>query len=69
MWVIFLNILYLLFTGENLPNDQEIVKMAYRLRDSGLIFLEKKRCDMFRKVSLNISPEDISYALDKHNNY
>lgn len=41
--------------------------MAYRLRDSGLIFLEKKRWDTFRKVSLNVSPEDISYALDKYN--
>lgn len=55
--------------GEELPNDQEIIKMAYRLRNSGLIFLEKNRCDMFRKVSLNVSPEDISYALDKHNNF
>ncbi|VVC33635.1 Hypothetical protein CINCED_3A015113 [Cinara cedri] len=58
-----------LFEGEELPNNQEIIKMAYRLRDSGLIFLEKKRCDMFRKVTLNVSPEDINYALDKHNNY
>lgn len=54
--------------GEELPNDQQVVMMAYRLRDNGLIFLEKKRWDLFRKVSLNVSPEDISYALDKYNN-
>lgn len=54
--------------GEDLPNDQQVVMIAYRLRDSGLIFLEKKRWDVFRKVSLNVSPEDISYALDKYNN-
>lgn len=53
--------------GEELPNDQQVIMMAYRLRDSGLIFLEKKRWDVFRKVSLNVSPEDISYALDNHN--
>lgn len=41
--------------------------MAYRLRDNGLIFLEKKRTDFFRKVSLNISSEDINYALEKYN--
>lgn len=58
-----------MLTGEYYPNDQEIIKMTYRLRDSGLIFLEKKRCDMFRKMSLNVSSEDISYALNKHNNY
>lgn len=54
--------------GEELPDDQQVVMMAYRLRDNGLIFLEKKRWDLFRKVSLNVSPEDISYALDKYNN-
>lgn len=53
--------------GEELPNDQQVIMMAYRLRDSGLVFLEKKRWDIFRKVSLNVSPEDISYALDKFN--
>jgi len=52
---------------EELPNDQQVIMMAYRLRDSGLIFLEKKRWDIFRKVSLNVSPEDISYALEKNN--
>lgn len=54
--------------GEELPNDQQVVMMAYSLRDNGLVFLEKKRWDLFRKVSLNVSPEDISYALDKYNN-
>lgn len=53
--------------GEELPSDQQVIMMGYRLRDSGLIFLEKKRWDLFRKVSLNVSPEDISYALDKYN--
>lgn len=53
--------------GEELPNDQQVILMAYRLRDSGLIFLEKKRWDVFRKVSLNVSPEDISYALENNN--
>ncbi|XP_025204138.1 origin recognition complex subunit 1 isoform X2 [Melanaphis sacchari] len=57
-----------LLEGEELPNEQQVIMMAYRLRDSGLIFLEKKRWDIFRKVSLNVSPEDISYALDKYNN-
>ncbi|XP_026810830.1 origin recognition complex subunit 1 isoform X4 [Rhopalosiphum maidis] len=56
-----------LLEGEELPNEQQILIIAYRLRDSGLIFLEKKRWDIFRKVSLNVSPEDISYALDKYN--
>ncbi|XP_050428138.1 origin recognition complex subunit 1 isoform X2 [Adelges cooleyi] len=56
-----------LLEGEELPNDQQVIMMAYRLRDNGLIFLEKKRWDIFRKVSLNVSPEDISYALDKYN--
>jgi len=56
-----------LFEGEELPNDQQVIMMAYRLRDSGLIFLEKKRWDIFRKVSLNVSPEDISYALENNN--
>ncbi|XP_060879783.1 origin recognition complex subunit 1 isoform X3 [Metopolophium dirhodum] len=56
-----------LLEGEELPNEQQVLMMAYRLRDSGLIFLEKKRWDIFRKVSLNVSPEDISYALDKYN--
>lgn len=50
-----------------MPNDQQIIMMAYRLRDGGLIFMEKKRCDIFSKVTLNVSPEDISYALDKYN--
>jgi hypothetical protein len=54
--------------GEQLPNDQQVIMMAYRLRDNGLIFLEKKRTDVFRKVSLNISSEDINYALEKYNN-
>ncbi|XP_025411201.1 origin recognition complex subunit 1 [Sipha flava] len=57
-----------LFEGEQLPNDQQVIMMAYRLRDNGLIFLEKKRTDVFRKVSLNISSEDINYALEKYNN-
>ncbi|XP_050533491.1 origin recognition complex subunit 1 isoform X2 [Daktulosphaira vitifoliae] len=56
-----------LLEGEELPNDQQIIMMTYRLRDNGLIFLEKKQWDVFRKVSLNVSPEDISYALDKYN--
>lgn len=56
-----------LLEGEELPNEQQVLIIAYRLRDSGLIFLEKKRWDVFRKVSLNVSPEDISYALDKYN--
>ncbi|KAF0751006.1 origin recognition complex subunit 1 isoform X3, partial [Aphis craccivora] len=56
-----------LLEGEELPNEQQVLIIAYRLRDSGLIFLEKKRWDLFRKVSLNVSPEDISYALDKYN--
>ncbi|XP_050053647.1 origin recognition complex subunit 1-like isoform X3 [Aphis gossypii] len=56
-----------LLEGEELPNEQQVLIIAYRLRDSGLIFLEKKRWDIFRKVSLNVSPEDISYALDKYN--
>jgi len=63
----FLKYSYLYKLGEELPNDQQVIMMAYRLRDSGLIFLEKKRSDIFRKVSLNVSPEDISYALDKYN--
>ncbi|KAL4148949.1 hypothetical protein QTP88_003079 [Uroleucon formosanum] len=56
-----------LLEDEELPNEQQVLMMTYRLRDSGLIFLEKKRWDIFRKVSLNVSPEDISYALDKYN--
>ncbi|XP_022182475.1 origin recognition complex subunit 1 isoform X1 [Myzus persicae] len=56
-----------LLEGEELPNEQQVLMMTYRLRDSGLIFLEKKRWDIFRKVTLNVSPEDISYALDKYN--
>jgi len=50
-----------------LPNEQQVLMIAYQLRESGLIFLEKKRWDIFRKVSLNVSPEDINYALDKYN--
>jgi len=39
---------------------------AYQLKDSGLILLEKKRWDIiFGKVTLNVSPEDISYFLIK----
>ncbi|KAL5234339.1 hypothetical protein ACI65C_001749 [Semiaphis heraclei] len=56
-----------LLEGEDLPNEQQVLMIAYQLRDSGLIFLEKKRWDIFRKVSLNVSPEDINYALDKYN--
>ncbi|XP_015374093.1 PREDICTED: origin recognition complex subunit 1 [Diuraphis noxia] len=56
-----------LLEGEDLPNEQQVLMIAYQLRDSGLIFLEKKRWDIFRRVSLNVSPEDINYALDKYN--
>lgn len=64
---IFQILIYTFILGEELPNDQQVIMMAYRLRDNGLIFLEKKRLDVFRKVSLNVSPEDIDYALDKYN--
>lgn len=63
-----INLYLLVMLGEQLPNNQQVIMMAYRLRDNGLIFLEKKRMDVFRKVSLNVSPEDINYALEKYNN-
>lgn len=65
--IILLIFIHTFILGEELPNDQQVIMMAYRLRDNGLIFLEKKRLDIFRKVSLNVSPEDIDYALDKYN--
>jgi len=39
--------------------------MAYILSDINLICLEKRSIDIHYKVSLNVSLEDINYALDK----
>uniref|UniRef100_A0A0A9W1Z1 Origin recognition complex subunit 1 n=2 Tax=Lygus hesperus TaxID=30085 RepID=A0A0A9W1Z1_LYGHE len=42
----------------------DILRICSNLADSGLIFAEKERKDINRKISLNISTDDIHYAID-----
>ncbi|KAF6204093.1 hypothetical protein GE061_002433 [Apolygus lucorum] len=42
----------------------DILRICTNLADSGLIFAEKESKDINRKISLNISTDDIHYAID-----
>ncbi|CAH1396334.1 unnamed protein product [Nezara viridula] len=49
--------------GYEVPPIGMILNMSSALADSGLILAEKCRSDLNRKLSLNVSPDDIHYAL------
>ncbi|KAK9510347.1 hypothetical protein O3M35_005152 [Rhynocoris fuscipes] len=45
------------------PNPGDVSKVINYLTESGLILAERDRKDLKRKVSLNVSPDDIHYAM------
>lgn len=47
-----------------LPNPGEVTTLCNVLADSGLIVAENDHTDLKRKLSLNVSPDDIHYALN-----
>ncbi|XP_014271193.1 origin recognition complex subunit 1 [Halyomorpha halys] len=49
--------------GYEVPPIGMLLNMSSALADSGLILAEKCRSDINRKLSLNVSPDDIHYAL------
>ncbi|XP_054168802.1 origin recognition complex subunit 1-like [Oppia nitens] len=51
------------FEGHYIPSTVELEKIAYNLHTSRLIIVEKSVSHLFKKIRLNISVDDINFAL------
>jgi len=51
------------FEGHYIPSTVELAKIAYNLNASKLIILENSNSDLHRRIRLNVSVDDINFAL------
>uniref|UniRef100_A0A8D8QTP9 Uncharacterized protein n=1 Tax=Cacopsylla melanoneura TaxID=428564 RepID=A0A8D8QTP9_9HEMI len=66
-WCTFPNYFhYCLGSLDPLPTTSRICDVILELSDMGLIIIPDSRVTLFQKISLNISSDDIHYALTSH---
>lgn len=51
------------FEGHYIPSTTELAKIAYNLHTLKLIILENSNSDLHRRIRLNVSVDDINFAL------
>lgn len=56
------SLLIVLFTGIKIPTITEILAVCGRLGSNRLLICEHSRSDLYQKILLNVSTDDIHYA-------